>query len=628
MKPLNKLFSPISIGSMGLKNRIVMAPMNSRLGNEDGTVSQRLIDYYEARAKGGAGLIILPSISVDRISPFKNNLVLWDDKFIPSFRDVTEAVHAHGTKVAPQLCHPAPGMRPLSSLNLQDMRRMTGQFGDAARRAREAGCDGIELHAAHARLLLGSSISALCNRRTDAYGGSIEGRLRLLIEVIEHIRQKVGRDFPIMIRISGDELVPGGRNIRETQYIAPILAEVGIDAFDMSVGVFGHPLMGGTAGAGSPEGVTVPYSKAVKEVVDVPVIAVGRINNPRYAEDIVRRDEADMVALGRALIADPEWPKKAAEGRFDDIAPCVGCLLGCGFGREGPITCLVNPAVGRESEMVISPAPRRKKILVVGGGPGGLEAARVSALRGHDVTLCDKEAMPGGQLNWASIAPMKQEFTRVIQYLWTQAEKAGVHVQLNKEVTPRFIEENRPDVVIVATGIEPFVPDIPGVKGERIVTAYDVLAGKAAIRPGEVMIVGGGMVGCEVADFLADFGDSRPGSCVAVTIIEMMKEVCLDVSGDVRASLLERLREKGVKILTSAKVIEFLEDGILFTRDGREETVRGADSIILAMGAISADRLSAGIRHNIAEVYVIGDAKEPRRALEAVAEGAEVGRHI
>jgi len=624
---LSKLFSPIRIGTMELKNRIVMAPMHTNFANEDGSLTQKELDFFETRAKGGVGLITLPSIGVDCVAPFPHNLVLWNNKFIPGFRKLAEAIHTHGAKVVPELCHPGPFPKPISVLNLGDINHITEQFGDAAVRARDAGCDGVELHAAHAFMILGSFISALRNKRTDSYGGSVECRLKLLLDVIQNIHDKAGRDFPVILRISGDELVPGGRSIRETQYIAPILAEAGIDALDISIGVFGHPLMAGATGTGTPRGVTVQLAKAVKEVVDLPVGTVGRINDPRFAEDVLLRNEADLIVMGRALLADPELPNKAAAGNFDEIAPCIACGLGCSDFRKN-ITCLINPTLGKEKEMIIAPADKKKKVLVVGGGTAGLEAARVAALRGHKVTLYEKSPRLGGQFNLAAVAPMKQELTKVIKYLSTQAAKSGVEVQLNKEVTTELVQEVKPDVVILATGGEPLVPDIPGVKGRRICTAHDVLAGKIAISPGSVVIVGGGMVGCEVAELLADPADSRPGFRVTVTIIEMLSDIALDMAGYNRALLLQQLRDKEVKILTSAKVNKFLEDGVVIIKDGREEVIRGIDYIILAMGAKSVDSLSSMIKDKVAEVYVIGDAKEPRRALEAIAEGANIGRKI
>ena len=382
--------------------------------------------------------------------------------------------------------------------------------------------------------------------------------------------------------------------------------------------------------SGTPLGLNVPFSAAVKEVVDVPVIVVGRITDPLLAESILQRNQADLVAMGRALLADPEFPQKAAEGRFDDIAPCVGCCLGClrtGVTTE-PMTCVINPTVGREKEMIISPTAKPKKVMVVGGGPGGLESARVAALRGHQVTLYEKEAKLGGQYNLAIVPPMKQELSKTIKYLSKQVEKAGVEVRLNTEVTPGLVEEMKPDVVIVATGGVPLIPATPGVNGKKVVTAHDVLAGKVAIRHGNVLIVGGGMVGCEVADMLADLGDNQLAGGTRVTIVEMLHDIGLDVLPQPRMLLMPRLREKGVKVITSATVKEILDDGVVVTKDGQEEAVHGTDWIILAMGAKSVDELSDKIRDRVDEVYVIGDAKEPRRALEAIAEGAEVGRRV
>ena len=628
MKQLSKLFSPISIGSMAQKNRIIMAPIGNSLSNLDGTVSQRVIDYFQARARGGVGLIILPSISIDRISPYTGFPVIWDDKFIPGLKALTGALHAYGAKVIPQLCHPGglSGMADSfvpASYTLEDIKRTIKQYNEAVKRAREASFDGVELHAAHSWMVLGSFLSALRNRRTDDYGGSIEGRLKLVQEVIRSIRDQEGPEFPLIIRISGDELVPGGRTIRETQYIAPMLVEAGIDAIDISAGTHGDFRTAAMGGASEPQ---IIFSKAVKEVVDVPVTVVGKINNPRLAENILQRNEADLIVMGRALLADPELPNKAAEGRFEDIAPCVGCGLCM---TRGGFTCLVNPAVGREKEIIMTAAERQKQVLVAGGGPAGLKAAEIAASRGHIVTLYEKGTVLGGQFNLAAAAPTKQEMIKVIQHLSVQIKKAGVTVYLNSEVTPELIKENKPDVLIVATGGEPFIPDIPGLRRNKIVSAHDVLAGKVAIKPGNVIVIGGGMVGCEVADMIADKGDNMPGTRISVTIIEMREDIGIDIGGSGnRPLLLQRLREKEVNILTSAKVKEFIEDGIVIIRDGKESVIRNADSIILAMGAVSIDQLSKYIKGQVAEVYVIGDAEEPRRALEAIAEGMEVGRRI
>jgi len=369
----------------------------------------------------------------------------------------------------------------------------------------------------------------------------------------------------------------------------------------------------------------------LKEVVDVPVMVVGRINDPLIAEHLIETGKADLVVMGRALLADPELPNKAAGGHLDDIIPCIACNYGClGRALGGlPATCTLNPTVGREKEMVLTPAARPKKVLVAGGGPGGLEAARMAALRGHEVTLFDRAAKLGGQFSIAVIPPFKQELALATKYLATQVEKAGVKVELSREVTPALVEELKPDVVIVATGGAPLIPaDIPGAGKDLVVTAWDVLAGKVVAGRSQV-IVGGGMVGCETAEFLADPGDCLyTGGRTAVTIVELLDDIAMDVSVEERMLLLQRLRAKEVRIITSAKVKEILDDGVVIVRGGQEEAIRDKDRVILAMGTRPIDELSSRLKDKVAEVYVIGDAKEPRKALEAIHEGSEVGRKI
>jgi NAD(H)-dependent 7beta-hydroxy-3-oxo-delta4-cholenoic acid oxidoreductase len=529
---------------------------------------------------------------------------------------------------SPALCHATK--QKCRELTVEEIEKIVEQFGNAARRAREAGCDGLELHAAHSYMLVGSFLSPLRNRRIDAYGGTVHERLKFPLEVIQSIRAKAGEDFPIVMRISGDMMVPGGQDIRETQYITPILAEAGIHAFEISAGIFPDGMFRIIPPTGSPLRPNVKLSSAVKEVVDVPVLVVGRINDPRIAEDILNRKEADMVVMGRALLADPEFPNKAAEGRFDDIRPCVGCGLGCIAVRNAgkDMTCVLNPTLGREKEMPIVATTQPKNVMVAGGGPAGLEVARVAALRGHKVTLYDQEAKLGGQLNLAAAVPFRQEISKIPKYFSAQAEKAGVDIRLNTEVTEDVIREVRPDVLVVATGAEPLIPNIPGADGERVVSAHAVLGDKVDVLPGKVLIVGGGMVGCETAETIANRGDNPIIGRTDVTLLEMVDDVALDTAPQSRDLLMQRLREKGVHILTSSKVVEFLEDGIVIERDGEQETIRGVDRIVLSMGVKSFDPLSENSKADVPEVYTIGDAKEARSALEAIAEGAEIGRRI
>jgi NAD(H)-dependent 7beta-hydroxy-3-oxo-delta4-cholenoic acid oxidoreductase len=651
MSPLKKLFSPIKIGKMEVRNRIAMAPITPNWSSDDGTVSDKLIDYFEARAAGGVGMIITETFVVDKSQQYLlASMGFWDDSVIPNFKKLIDRVHAHGAKLVPQLSHPGAdtfswmfGGQPVApsahysktcaymarELTLDEIKKIIQQYGDAARRAREAGFDAIELHAAHAYMLAGSFLSPLRNKRTDEYGGSNDGRLRFVLEVMENIKKKAGVDFPVILRISGDEHTPGGRDILNTQYIAPQLVKAGVDAFHVSGGIQPEQFYRIIPPTGTPFGLNVASAASVKQVVNVPVLTVARINDPKFADDILTRGLADMVVMGRALIADPELPNKAKEGRFEDIAPCTSCSIGCvqQIMKLQSMTCVINPTVGREVEMAIVPAAKPKKVLVAGGGPGGLEAARVAALRGHKVTLYEKQPKLGGQLNIACVAPMRQELAMWITYLSTQVKKLGVKVELNTEATPELIAAEKPDVMVVATGGECAAPPIPGIDTPKVISSHAVLAG--APRPkGRVLVIGGGLVGCEIADLLADLGDGDAGSATAVTIIEMLPDIDMDEVEMSRMLLIPRLRKKGVKWLTSTTVKQILEDGAVITRDGVEETLSGMDQIIIACGTKSVDTLSKAIQGKVPEVYVIGDAKKPRMALEAIAEGAEVGRKI
>ncbi|MBW1829924.1 MAG: FAD-dependent oxidoreductase, partial [Deltaproteobacteria bacterium] len=383
--------------------------------------------------------------------------------------------------------------------------------------------------------------------------------------------------------------------------------------------------------AGTPLALNADSAAAVKKVVEVPVISVGRINDPHIAQFVLETGKADMVSMGRALIADPELPLKAYEGHFEDIRPCVadnqGCLGVPTVQRE--TCCIVNPAAGREREMEIVPVDVARNVWVVGGGPSGMEAARVAALRGHEVTLIEKEEKLGGQINLASIPASKQEMCKLVKYLSIQMEKAGVTVRTGRKASSSLIDKAAPDVVVVATGGSPIIPDdIPGMNKDLVVTAWDVLAGKS--RPdGKVVILGGGSVGCETADFLASSGDNLITGSTTVTILEMQRNVAMDMAIPSRHLLMQRLREKGVRIITSCKVEEILDDNALkIIKDGNEEIMHHADHIVLALGTKAVNNLSEVLKEKAYEIHVIGDAKRPRTILEAIAEGAEIARTI
>lgn len=641
---LKHLFTPIKIGSMELKNRIVMPAMGSMHSNPDGTPSDGTISYLGARAKGGVGLIISEITIVHISSKDPRILALDDDSLIPRWRKLADAVHAHGAKLWCQLAHqgrqgpsaltghtpmaasaiPCPMVKEMPrEMTRDDIEMIVEAFGEAARRARDAGLDGVEVHGAHGYLVC-NFMSPSSNKRTDEYGGSIRNRLRFAIEILERIKAKCGSDFPVGIRISCSEMITGGLTPEDAEIISPILADAGYDALDISRGGYAafRWIM---PPAGMPLGMLTPYTQRIKQLVKIPVMAVQRINDPIVADQIIAQGKADLAGMGRALIADPDLPNKAAAGRFDDIIPCIGCNQGC-LGRllmeNLPIRCMINPITAHEQEMVLVPVSKPKKVLVVGGGISGLEVARIAALRGHQVTLCEKTGKLGGQFNLAAIPPTKQEYVKAVHYLSTQARKSAVKFELGKEVTPAVVNEIKPDVVVVATGATPIIPSrIPGADKPAVVTAHDVLASKKLVGD-KVVIIGGGEVGCETADYIGERGATE------ITILEMLDGVALDMVPWSKEFLLDRLGEHRVKILTSAAVKEILDDGVVFTKDGKEESIRGVDNVVLAMGAKSLDELSAAIKDTIPEVYVIGDAQKPRRAVEAIFEGAELGRRI
>jgi 2,4-dienoyl-CoA reductase-like NADH-dependent reductase (Old Yellow Enzyme family)/NADPH-dependent 2,4-dienoyl-CoA reductase/sulfur reductase-like enzyme len=634
---------------MEIRNRIAMSPAATNLASLHGGATPSLINHYSLRARGGVGLIITEDTTIGPQYLWRN-LSLRDDRLIPEWRELVEAVHSFGAKIAPQLIHPSFNARstltgvqsvaasPIPSrvyreipkeLTIDEIREIINQFGEAARRAQVAGCDAVQLHCAHCHHLLASFLSPLHNKRADPYGGNVEGRLRLPLEVIRHVRSVVGPDFPIMIRISAAEPEPGGRGIEETLYAAPLMVEAGVDAFLISSGTTANTPWITSPPMGSPLAPNAPLTEAVKRVVKVPIICVGRITNCWIAEQVLASGKADMVGMARALLADPEFPNKAHQGDWDDIRPCVGdmaCLVSVGMDKR--VCCLINPDVGRDDAGSPPSAETPKEVLVIGGGPSGLAAAVAAAKRKHRVTLMEKGPKLGGQLLIASVPPLKQELTQAVQYLVSQAIKAGVTLKVGNEATPEEVRRLKPDVVILATGGAPVIPkEIPGSDGKNVVTAWDVLTGQVLAGP-RILVLGGGVVGCETADFLADpVDDLRPGGN-RVTVIEMLENVALDERSSWRSLLIQRLRAKGVGIITGARVVEILPDGVKYIQEGLEKAIRGMDTIVVAMGTARNDALVERLRGVSRYLLVVGDAKEPRRALEAIAEGTEMGRTI
>ncbi len=642
-----KLFSPIKIGSLELKNRFVVPPMATNLANEDGTVTQGLIDYWVTRARGGFGLLMVEFTAIDplgKVGPC--HPCLFGDEFVPGLRELTEAVHDHGAKIAIQLAHTGrqtfpeiigiPGAQPVSAspipcpvdraiprpLSPQEIYQLVEKFGDAAVRARDAGFDAVEIHGAHG-YLLAQFMSSYSNKRVDEFGGSLHNRMRFPLEVIHQVRRRLGSTFPLLFRMSGEERVPGGRGIDESRVVARLAVDAGIDAIDVSVGVagsaqyiFASPVL--------PPGFLLSSAEEIKKAVSVPVIAVGRINHPLLAEDALESGKADLIAWGRSSLADPELPNKVAAGQLDDIAPCISCGQGCIRAFPQPhkplsrlgMTCLVNPFCGREREMEIKPASTSKKVIVVGGGPGGLEAAWVAAARGHKVTLYEREASAGGQYRIGAIPPFKQDVARAIGYYIRMCKKHGVTFKMATEATAEEILSQKPEAVIIATGGEALIPDIPGVGGDRVTTAASILEGKREAGL-NVLVVGGGMVGCEVADFLGEH-------LHRVTLLEMLPEIGQDVPFPTAYFLFRRLKEYGVRIETETTVVELLEDGATVSKGGKRSRLIGFDTIVLAMGARPVNALKGQLERRVPELHVIGDALAARQAIDAIEEGAKI----
>lgn len=638
------LFSPIKIGAMEVPNRFVVPPMGTNLANPDGTVSQEFIDYWEARAKGGFGLLIVEVTAIDPLGkaiPYQPGI--WDDSFIPGFKKLTDAVHKYGAKIAVQLHHagrqttsPIIGAQPVApspvpcvvsremprELTTNEVYDLIKKFGDAALRARNAGFDAVEIHGAHG-YLIAQFMSPYSNKRVDEFGGNFQNRMRFPVEIIKDIRRKVGGSFPIIFRMSGDEMVTGGRTIDESRAVSRVVECAGTDALHVSIGVYGS-MQYIIPPADVQPGFLLSASEEIKKAVSVPVIVVGRINDPELAKDAILSGKADLLSWGRQSLADPEVPNKVASGRIDEISPCIACNQGCVGYIFNPnkikCSCLVNPFCGREGELKIEPAHKKKKVIVVGGGPGGLEAAWISAARGHSVMLYEKENVLGGQYRVGSIAPAKQDITKAINFYTNMGRKHGVDFRLGVEANAERIMAENPDVVIVATGAKPCIPNISGVEKSNVVTSTEILLGQKV--PGnKVLIIGGGLVGSETADYLAEHEHD-------VTIVEMLTEIGRDVQDAVRHFLFKRLDEEKVTIYTNTSVKEILPNGVTAERDGKEITLTGFDTIIIAMGAESVNYLEQELERKVPELYTIGDAIEARKAIDAIEEGARIAVKI
>ncbi len=633
---MKKIFSELKIGSMTLKNRTFMAPMSLGYGNPDGVPGEEQQAYWLARAKGGTGCIITDATSVDPNTPYLGNTLCFrDESSIARYKEFTDKIHSYGARIIPQITHPGPesissffGVTPVSSsgyknsmwqdtrtLEIEELPAIIAQYANASWQAKQAGFDGIELHCAHGYMLLGSFLSPLRNTRTDEYGGSLMNRARLLLEVVDAIKAKCGTEFPIILRMSGSEKVPEGNTVEDMMELVPVLIEHGIDAFEISGGSQYEVPNKIMPSHGEEAGTNVKEAVQIKSVSTVPVIVVGKINTPELAESLIEEDKVDAVVLGRVLLADPEFVNKMQQGRRDEIAPCAGCLVGC-VGEQNkrrPASCVINPFVGKESRLSVVPADTAKKVAVVGGGIGGMAAARMAAIRGEDVTLYEKEERLGGQILLASIPPYKASLLKWIQYLEKELLRLDVKVKRNHPMSAEEIIKSDFDAVILANGSHPLLPE----EGANMCSAHQLLKGETEISEGNVLIVGGGMVGLETAEYL---NSVKKGS-LSLTVIEMKDTMGEGMAPANLVPAMARLKEIGVTMMTDTRLVSVSGDTVRLETAGEEKEMSGFTNIVYAVGSKPDTGLYDAVKDCGKEIYLVGDAKEAGQALQAVADG-------
>lgn len=634
-----KVFEPIKIREMELKNRMIVSAMVTNYCREDGLATEKFIAYHERKAQGGWGLIITEDYKINPTAGgFKDLPGLWDDAQIASHQKLTKRVHQAGGKIAAQIYHAGretssavTGEQPVGpsalkdptmpeiprELTVEEIHLLIRQFGDCAKRVKDAGFDAVEVHGAHG-YLIGAFMSPFSNKRTDEYGGCTVNRARFAVEVVQDIRKKCGEDFPIIYRMSAVEYVQGGLEIEETKVIARILEQNGVDCIHCSQGVYAstHTIIPPSV---VPKAAYVNNAAEIKSVVSVPVIAVGRINDIQVAENVIMSGKSDLVTMARASLADPDLPKKVMNGQEEDILRCIGCLQGCSAesanGRY--VRCLVNPVTGMENEYDLNPVRNPKRVLVVGGGVAGCEAAVASAMKGHKVTLVEKEDRLGGQWIPASVPIGKGEFTTLIYWQKCQLKKYGVRILLNTEADMEMILSENPDVIIAATGSCPFVPPVSGSEQSFVVNAHDVLMGKVTVG-NKVVVVGGGLVGAETADMLAEQG-------VEISIVEMLPQIIRDGEPSPSMYLKKRLKEAHVNIFTSTKLKEIGYHTVIVECGGRESVIRDVDTVVIAVGVKTERKFLDELEGVNCPVIKVGDANGVKNGYMGIREGFEAG---
>lgn len=637
---MRKIFDPLAIKGMQLKNRLVISAMGTGYFDGNGIVTDRYLAYINERAKGGWGLIITEICRVNAHAGHVKGLPgLYDVSHIESHRKITDCVHAHGGKVAVQLYHGgwrAPsavtGIRPLApsrvpataksempqEMTREDIAKIVDDFSEAALNAKKAGYDGVEIHCGHG-YLLSTFLSPTSNKRSDEYGGSLENRARIVVEILERTRDKVGPNFPVWCKLSVHEYLEGGLELSDSQVLARLFEAAGADAIHCSQGT--HLSNYATIPPSfTARGTYLPNAAAIKQAVSIPVIAVGRINDPLVAEMALESGQCDLVAMARASLADPALPNKIVDDG-DAILRCIGCLQGCigEFAKGHFIRCLVNPQTGMECDYDLSPVAEPAVVYIAGGGISGCEAAIAAAMRGHKVTLFEATDRLGGQWLAAAVPPGKQEFLTFTAWQKQQLDRLGVSIRLNGELTADIVQRDKPDVMLVASGSRAAMPPIRGIYQPHVVTANDVLLGRVTVGQ-NVVVIGGGLVGVETADYLAGYGKR-------VTIVEMLSAVATEAEANSKYFLMQRLEQNHVNIFTDSKVQEIGDTFVSIVKDGRQIQIP-ADTVVMAAGMRSINELGPKLADCEARVIPIGDANRVKNGLANIQEAFEAGHSI
>jgi 2-enoate reductase len=655
MSKYEHLSQPVSIGKLLIKNRIAMAPMNDLHQFYDpieGTINRRWIDYFSERAKGGVGLIITGVFKVeDEITHFRQNgfstWALLSKKSRQNYAELAKYVHTFGGRIFMQIsAGPGrvlgggsidEGFEPISSsenqayfrpdkscrpLRTEEVAKLVEAFANAAELVAMSGIDGMEIHG-HEGYLIDQFATALWNRRTDKYGGDLEGRLTFAKEIVAAIKEKVGEDFPVMYRYGSKHFIRAplkgtlkqnnvelGRDIGESIQMARILERSGYDALHVDAGCYesaywAHPPMY------FQDGPLIELTRQIKSAVAIPVIAVGRLGDPDLAEKVLADGKADMIALGRDLLSDPYWPKKVIWGEVEDIRRCIGCHE-CMYRAENGqyLTCAINPFCGNEGVVNIKRSTDQKKVAVVGGGIAGMEAARVASLKGYDVTLYEKNQELGGHAIAGGVPGFKRDIRMLLDWYKAKMKESKIKIETKVEVTEEMLTKSHPDSIIVATGSIARKPDIPGIDGPQVHHCIDVLLGKSKVNTTTV-VIGGGVLGCETGLWLAQQG-------AKVTIVDMLPSLANDIHRSNRAMLLQLLEDYSVTQISSTKIVEINDKGVVCVNDKLLTSFIDCNSVVLALGLTANSELYRSLVWNGIEAYAIGDCVQPRKIADAV----------